>query len=58
LIAASGGVEIPQTVSLTVPPCQPVTLTSSGCGATGAPAFLGAALVWLAVRVRRRRGRS
>jgi uncharacterized protein (TIGR03382 family) len=55
--ADNGRETVAQSVSLVVPSCEPVVLTTCGCGASGGlPAFLGAALLWLTVRFRRRRG--
>jgi uncharacterized protein (TIGR03382 family) len=49
-----GGMQLTQPVSVVVPSCDPVALTTSGCGASGGvPALLGA-LLWVTVRLRRR----
>jgi uncharacterized protein (TIGR03382 family) len=50
-----GGMALSQQVSIEVPSCDPVVLTTCGCGASGGlPALCGAALLWLSVRIRRR----
>jgi uncharacterized protein (TIGR03382 family) len=57
LTAVGDGAEYTQKVSLKAP-CQSPALQTCGCGASGGlPAFAGAALLWLTVRLRRRGSR-